>query len=205
MRSMHRRFARSTTAVALTLSAGTLALVGAPTAQAGDIRTVGVAAAVGVFATAVPHTADSAGSCSQSYLPLPDPSCTPGALNPDVTQDTIDSTICVSGWTATVRPPTSYTNRLKAQGIVDYGYADTNMSDYEEDHFIPLELGGSPTSPLNLWPEPHSSASGGSSYGKDGVENKLKAAVCSGRAQLADAQNAIATDWTTALSTLGLG
>ncbi|WP_237533530.1 transposase, partial [Streptomyces sp. SID685] len=30
----------------------------------------------------------------------------------------IYSTICVSGWTATVRPPTSYTNPLKAQGFL---------------------------------------------------------------------------------------
>src|SRR6266568_764855 len=43
-------------------------------------------------------------SCSQDYLPLPDPSCQPGDYNPDVTQSTIDTTICVSGWTATVRP-----------------------------------------------------------------------------------------------------
>lgn len=150
-----------------------------------------------------PHA--TAAVCSQNYLPLPDPNCTPGALNPDVTQDTIDSTICVSGWTATIRPSTSYTNRLKAQGIIDYGYTDTSMSDYEEDHFIPLELGGSPTDPQNLWPEPHySTGSGGTSYTKDGVENKLKQAVCSGKASLADAQNAIATDWTTALSSLGL-
>src|SRR5579871_5396607 len=40
---------------------------------------------------------------------LPDPSCTPGALNPDVTQATIASTICKTGWTATVRPPLSVT------------------------------------------------------------------------------------------------
>src|SRR6266508_664195 len=64
----------------------------------------------------------TASTCSQAYLPLPDPSCTPGITNPDVSQDTIDQTICVSGWTATVRPPTSYTNPLKEQGIVDYGY-----------------------------------------------------------------------------------
>ncbi|MEU0822991.1 hypothetical protein, partial [Streptomyces mirabilis] len=96
-----------------------------------------------------------ASTCSQSYLPLPDSSCTPGSYNPNVTQSNIGSTICVSGWTATVRPPTSYTNPLKAQGIIDYGYSDTNMSDYEEDHLVPLELGGAPRDPGNLWPEPH--------------------------------------------------
>jgi hypothetical protein len=156
-----------------------------------------------VFGTGSAH---AAATCSQAYLPLPDPSCTPGATNPDVTQDTIGSTICVSGWTATIRPSTSYTNALKKAQIAEYGYSDTNMSDYEEDHFIPLELGGAPRDPENLWPQPHFATGGssGTSYTKDGVETKLKNAVCKGTVSLADAQNAIATDWTTALQSLGL-
>lgn len=88
----------------------------------------------------------------QAYLPLPDPFCQPGATYSVVTQSTINSTICVSGWTSTVRPPTSYTNPLKVTQIAQYGYSDTSTADYEEDHLIPLELGGSPTSALNLWP-----------------------------------------------------
>lgn len=143
-----------------------------------------------------------AASCSQSYLPLPDPSCQPGALNADVTQSTIDSTICVSGWTATVRPSSSYTTALKKKQIVEYGYTDTSTSDYEEDHFIPLELGGSPKSALNLWPEPEYGTK--TAGNKDTVENKLKKAVCAGDVSLSDAQDAIVTDWTTALSDLGL-
>jgi hypothetical protein len=144
-----------------------------------------------------------ASTCSTGYLPLPDPVCTPGSYNPDVTQSTINSTICVSGWTATVRPPTSYTNSLKAQGIIDYGYSDTSTSDYEEDHFVPLELGGSPRDPANLWPEPHYGTE--TSYTKDGIETKLKNAVCSGRITLAAARSAIRTNWTTALQTTGIG
>lgn len=147
-------------------------------------------------------SAAHAASCSQSYLPLPDPSCQPGAYNPDVTQDTIDSTICVSGWTATVRPPTSYTNPLKVKQIAEYGYSDTSTSDYEEDHLVPLELGGAPRDPENLWPEPHYGSQ--TSTNKDSVENKLKKAVCNGTVTLDDARAAIATDWTTALSSLGL-
>jgi hypothetical protein len=144
-----------------------------------------------------------AASCSTGYLPLPDPVCTPGTYNPDVTQSTIGSTICVSGWTATVRPPTSYTNALKAQGIIDYGYSDTSMSDYEEDHMVPLELGGAPRDPGNLWPEPHYGTK--TSYTKDGIETKLKNAVCSGRITLAAARTAIRTNWTTALQVTGIG
>jgi len=156
-------------------------------------------AAAGVTVTAGTAHAQT---CSQGYLPLPDPGCQPGALNPDVTQDTIDSTICVSGWTATVRPSSSYTTALKKKQIVEYGYSDTSASDYEEDHFVPLELGGAPRSELNLWPEPHYGDE--TSADKDVVENKLKKAVCAGDVSLEDAQNAIITDWTTALSSLGL-
>jgi len=144
-----------------------------------------------------------ASACSQSRLPLPDAQCTPGSYNASVTQSTIHSTICVSGWTDTVRPPTSYTNPLKAKGIIDYGYSDTNLSDYEEDHLVPLELGGAPRDPGNLWPEPRSGTSTAST--KDGVETKLKNAVCSGRITLSAARSAIRTNWTTALHVTGIG
>lgn len=124
---------------------------------------------------------------------LPDPTCTPGATNSNVTQDNIYSTICVSGWTATVRPPTSYTNPLKIASIQDYRYNVTLLSDYEEDHLIPLELGGNPTSVYNLWAQPHEASYG--SYQKDALENYLKSQVCNGKLQLAQAQREIATDW----------
>ena len=121
---------------------------------------------------------------------LPDPSCTPGVIDERVTQENVQSTICVSGYTRTVRPSTSYTNRLKRQGILDYGYEDTNPQHYEEDHLVPLELGGHPTDPGNLWPEP-----GASPNAKDRFENALHQAVCAGRVTLADAQWVMMTDW----------
>jgi hypothetical protein len=144
-----------------------------------------------------------AATCSQSRLPLPDPSCTPGSYNPGVTQSSIGSTICKSGWTATVRPPTSYTNALKVQGIADYGYSDTSLADYEEDHFVPLELGGAPRDPGNLWPEPRSGTKTATT--KDGVETKLKNAVCAGTITLSAARSAIRANWTTALQVTGIG
>jgi hypothetical protein len=143
-----------------------------------------------------------ASTCSTAYLPLPDPSCTPGSYYSGVTQSNIQSTICVSGWTDTVRPPTSYTNPLKVQGIADYGYSDTNVADYEEDHLVPLELGGNPTDPGNLWPEPHYGSPTSST--KDGVETKLKNAVCNGTVTLSAARSAIKNNWTTAEAVLGL-
>lgn len=88
----------------------------------------------------------------------PNPRLTPGALNPAVRQATIDSTICVRGWTREVRPPESYTEALKFRQMRQYGESDP-PSAYEEDHFIPLELGGAPRNPHNLWPEPRAQAS----------------------------------------------
>jgi hypothetical protein len=119
----------------------------------------------------------------------PDPSCTPGALNLAVTQATIDRTICVEGWTATVRPPESITEQEKAASMAAYG--DTgSLGDYEYDHFVPLELGGATNDPRNLWPEP-----GGSPNPKDAVENDLRQKVCDGLVTLAQAQREIVTNW----------
>jgi hypothetical protein len=58
---------------------------------------------------------------------LPDLDCTPGALNRNVRHRNIKKTICVPNWTDTVRPPTSYTNKLKVQGIADYGFKDETL------------------------------------------------------------------------------
>ncbi|GAB3982956.1 hypothetical protein GCM10029978_088080 [Actinoallomurus acanthiterrae] len=158
------------------------------------LTTVSMTVALVVPVSAVVTPAYAA-TCSQSYLPLPDPSCQPGATNPDVTQSTINSTICVSGWTSTVRPPTSYTNPLKVKQIAEYGYSDTSTADYEEDHLIPLELGGAPKDPKNLWPEPRYDAGGSTSADKDTVENALKKKVCAGTMTLANARHIMATDW----------
>lgn len=124
---------------------------------------------------------------------LPDPDCTPGVIDPSVTQENLFQTICVKGYTVTVRPPVEFTNRLKRLQIADYGYTDTNMHDYEEDHLISLELGGAPSDPKNLWPEP-----GFSPNAKDKIENMCHEKVCSGTISLQDAQREISTDWPTA-------
>ncbi len=126
--------------------------------------------------------------------PLPDPACTPGALNPDVTPTTIGATICTAGWTTTVRPPTSYTGLLKLKLMAAYNVG-TDTSAFELDHLVPLELGGAPSDATNLWPEAHAPTPG--SFEKDGFENYLKGEVCAGRIALAVAQEEIATDWVT--------
>jgi len=111
-----------------------------------------------------------------------DPARTPGVLNPDVTQATIATTICVRGWTRSVRPPTEYTTALKLRQMRAYGETGP-PSAFQEDHLISLELGGHPTDPRNLWPEPYPRAAH-----VDGIENDLNAQVCGGSLTLAQAQ-----------------
>jgi hypothetical protein len=126
---------------------------------------------------------------------LPDPRITPGAVNPDVTATNVASTICRLGWTKTIRPPESYTRSLKRLGIREYGYTDRRLRSYQEDHLIPLELGGSPRDPRNLWPEPWTPPDGWGAKLKDNLENKLNFLVCTGRVPLAEAQQAFARNW----------
>src|SRR6266581_6073512 len=122
----------------------------------------------------------------------PDQGCTPGELNSGVTQSNIQRTICVSGYTATIRPPVSYTNPLKAELMRSYGLTGPPNA-YELDHLISLELGGNPTSPSNLWPEAYLPVPG--AHEKDKVENYLHSQVCGGQMTLAAAQKVISTDW----------
>ena len=110
---------------------------------------------------------------------------TPGVLNPDVTPATVRQTICKRGWTRTIRPPVSYTNRLKLEQMREYGLVG-DPSDYQEDHLVSLELGGHPTDPRNLWPEPRPRAEE-----VDGTENDLNTRICDGSLGLADAQRKI--------------
>jgi len=126
---------------------------------------------------------------------LPNVKATPGAVNPAVTQANIYSTICVSGYTKTIRPPVSYTNRLKYSQL-DSGYnyrGDTSAHDYEEDHLVPLEVGGSPSSVKNLWPQPWLVTWNAGK--KDQLENKMHSLVCSGSISLAAAQRVFMSNW----------
>jgi hypothetical protein len=139
------------------------------------------------------------GHCSyRDKSQLPDPRCTPGSIDPAVTQANIRSTICHSGYTTKVRPPESQTERFKYD-IAYPAYRDPGSRRTELDHLVPLELGGS-NDATNLWPETPPTPNP-----KDKVENTLKRAVCEGQVSLAAAQNAIASDWLTADHKLGLG
>ncbi len=142
-------------------------------------------------------TGSLSGPCSDNGQD-PDSSCTPGSIDPAVTQANISSTICSSGYTATVRPPEGQTEAFKYNEAYP-AYSVASGTKTELDHLVPLELGGS-NDATNLWPEVPPSPNP-----KDGVENDLNHAVCSHQVTLAAAQQAIASDWTTAESSLGIG
>ena len=127
---------------------------------------------------------------------IPNPKLTPGLTNPAVTQKSIGTTICVVGYTKTIRPPVSYTNKLKYDQLHS-GYnvqGDMNMRNYEEDHLIPLEVGGHPSSKLNLFPQYYAATYG--ARVKDRLENKIHLLVCSGKITLKAGQAAFVPDWT---------
>jgi len=120
-----------------------------------------------------------------SHDALPDSDCTPGAVFSDVTKDDI----CVPGYSSKVRNvPDSEKNQVYAE----YGVASHTTGEYEVDHLISLELGGS-NDIANLWPEPAEPRPG--FHEKDKVENYLHDQVCSGAMTLQDAQAIIATNW----------
>ena len=112
---------------------------------------------------------------------LPDPNLTPDVF--DVTaQD-----VCIPGYTKKVR---NVPAEMKREVYEEYGVTSHGSGDYEVDHLIPLELGGS-NSIKNLWPESHRTSPWNAQV-KDRLEGKLHELVCSGQLDLKTAQQAIA-------------
>ncbi len=118
---------------------------------------------------------------------LPDSACTPGAVFTEATKEQI----CVPGYTKTVR---DVPNSLKDQVFAEYGITSHPTGEYEVDHLIPLELGGS-NDIANLWPEAADPKPG--FHEKDQVENYLHDQMCAGAIPLRQAQAQIAANWLT--------
>ncbi len=117
---------------------------------------------------------------------LPDPKLTPG----DALAGVATSDVCVSGYTQTVR---NVPIELKRQVYAEYGIMNHQPGDYEVDHLVSLELGGS-NSIRNLWPQSYKTQPW-NAHVKDQLENKLHEMICSGQIDMATAQHEIATDW----------
>jgi hypothetical protein len=135
---------------------------------------------------------------------LPARSCTPGSVRSDITDDTINRTICNPNWsTRTIRPPKAETDQLKTAAMLAYDVPPAQRRNTELDHDVPLWLGGS-NDVTNLWPQVSDIPGGGFRNTKDDVEGRLHTAVCAHRVTLRAAQIAIAADWTTAETRLHL-
>jgi hypothetical protein len=116
---------------------------------------------------------------------LEDRACTPGDIIPTANKDQI----CQPGYSSSVRNvPTS----VKDKAYAEYGITQHSTGEYEVDHLVSLELGGS-NDISNLWPEAASPQPG--FHEKDKVENYLHDQVCNGSVPLDQAQREIAANW----------
>jgi len=122
-----------------------------------------------------PVSTAATGSCHYRGA-LQDPACTPGVFNPKITQDTIQTTICIPGWSKQARPPVTVTEPIKRERVRAYGVS-LPLSSVELDHRGPVSLGGLTTT-ANLWPENWDGPEG--VHGKDVLEEKVHTLVCNG-------------------------
>jgi hypothetical protein len=119
---------------------------------------------------------------------LPDSRCTPGAIRPGVSL----ATICAFGYSRSVRPPESFTEPLKLAQMRAYGLPGS-PGDYEEDHLVPLSIGGAPSDPRNLWPEPRTGPDNAEQ--KDQLESWAARMACTQQIPLAQLQHEMASNW----------
>ncbi len=125
--------------------------------------------------------------------PLPDKDCTPGAVYPTATVDLV----CQPGYSKSVR---NVPENEKDQVYAEYTIETHTTGQYEVDHLISLELGGS-NDIANLWPEAAQPQPG--FHEKDKIENYLHDQVCNGTISLQQAQQEIATNWLQVYNTIG--
>jgi hypothetical protein len=126
---------------------------------------------------------------------LPSNHLTPGAKVANVNQGNLKSTICSASYVKKNSPSSTFLNNLKAKQVKS-GYLVDGLTDaklYAEDHLIPVELGGSPSSEDNLWPQLIDGTNG--YLVKNKLEKILHESVCKGQISLEEAQDAIGIDW----------
>ena len=125
---------------------------------------------------------------------IPDHERTPGAINPGVTQDNLQETVCAAGWIDGIAPPQANLEKLKAKQLKQL-HLKGPVKNYHEDQLVPLCAGGHPTDPRNLWPQ---RIEGDWNYKvKDQLETAVCKALCSGDLTLEQAQSMfLEPDWT---------
>jgi hypothetical protein len=120
------------------------------------------------------------GRCARGPRPDRRLTCTPGAVFARATA----RRVCTPGYASRVRNVSSATKR---RIYLAYGIRRHAPFEYEVDHLISLELGGS-NSPKNLWPQKEHAYGVYSAATKDRVENLLHREPCAGTITLAQAQ-----------------
>ena len=111
-------------------------------------------------------------------------------VNPDVTPENIEQTICVKGWSKSVRPPQIFTDRVKKHLMRQAGLPLESIGDWILDHRINIAIGGSPTALANLMLQPRDE-----SFEKDRAENRAHSLICTHRIDLRQAQLTMWKDW----------
>lgn len=110
--------------------------------------------------------------------------------DPAVTQETLAETVCIRGYTRTVRPGWRALRRIKLWLLEAAGEPPEHAPAYQLDHAMPLVLGGDPRDPANMVLQPR-----GEAARKDRIERKLGCLVCTGQVGLDEARAEIAGDW----------
>jgi hypothetical protein len=98
--------------------------------------------------------------------------------------------LCSGGYVKKNTPPATITDPIKATQVAQGPYTDKDPSHYVEDELVPVELGGAPADPRNLWPQTPDMAAV-----KDKEENRLRGQVCHGDLSVPAAQSEILADW----------
>jgi hypothetical protein len=151
-----------------------------------------------LWRVALPPAAACA-TMTNNGFPIPDPRCTPGAVNPTLTADVLRDpgfrTSCVrDSATTAVQKGTTY----KFYNIPHPKNNTGPTQTCELDHLISLEIGGADTLE-NIWPQcgPDRVQLRQRYFKqKDIVENFLARQVKAGKMNLADVQRGISQDWT---------
>jgi hypothetical protein len=116
---------------------------------------------------------------------LPDPTLTPGSV-----RTTNLGEICSEG-------TRQLSHRHDDMAIMaEYGLAPESRPEFEINHLVPLELGGSDDL-SNLWPQPRPSIEPEwNAERKHELESALHVLVCSGELDIEATQKALIEDWT---------
>jgi len=119
---------------------------------------------------------------------LPEPRLTPGATRPINA-----SQVCTPG----PRDQMATISMAVRQAVFhEYGMDGSRLPEYEVDHLITPELGGTDDI-QNLWPEPYATTEW-NAHVKDELEDRLRQLVCQGKLDLPTAQRDISTNWISA-------